>query len=121
LYFDSSQLEDGNKCPLVVIIHGGYWKARYTIATSLVDTLPSDLVRLGYMVYMIEYRRLDGETDYSIFDEKSENGGWPNSNNDITNALKQLASEHDTYTDKLVTDTCNGYVIHSMSMKHSQV
>jgi acetyl esterase/lipase len=40
----------------VVIVHGGFWRARYHL--SLGRPLAADLVRRGYAVWNLEYRRV---------------------------------------------------------------
>ena len=74
---------------MIVLIHGGFWKHKYSIDNSAIDTLPQFLVAKGYIVYVIEYRRV---LTVDQLDDKGDtnNGGWPNTNNDIISALQLL-------------------------------
>ena len=61
----------------VVIIHGGFWRARYDL--SLGRPLAADLVRRGYAVWNLEYRRVGA------------GGGWPATFEDIATGIDLLA------------------------------
>ena len=65
------------KAPVVVLIHGGYWTAMFD--RRQVTPLADDLVKAGYAVWNIEYRRL-GE----------DGGGWPGTFDDVNAALDRL-------------------------------
>src|SRR5260370_33619723 len=41
--------------PIVILIHGGYWRARYGL--DLMNSLAEDLTKRGYAAWNIEYRR----------------------------------------------------------------
>ncbi|MGW4891946.1 alpha/beta hydrolase family protein [Kitasatospora sp. NPDC004240] len=62
-----------------VLIHGGYWRARYRL--DLMHLLAADLQARGYAVWNVEYRRtgLPG-------------GGWPGTFRDVAAALDAVAS-----------------------------
>lgn len=62
---------------VVVLIHGGYWRARYD--ASLMDALASDLAERGWATANVEYRR------------SGNGGGWPETPDDIQAALRMLA------------------------------
>ena len=64
--------------PVMVSIHGGAWHKRY--GRSLMRGLAADLVRRGWAVWNIEYRRL-GEAG----------GGWPATFEDVAAAIDHLA------------------------------
>ena len=64
------------------IIHGGYFKAKYGIDNSGVNSLVPMLLERGYSVAMIEYRRIG-----------HPGGGWPGSNIDIVHALNKVYEE----------------------------
>ncbi|HEX5504508.1 MAG TPA: alpha/beta hydrolase [Thermomicrobiales bacterium] len=71
-------------CPVVILIHGGYWRARYGL--DLMDGLGDDLARRGVASWNIEYRRV-GEAG----------GGWPGTFQDVSRAadtLRDLATRH---------------------------
>ena len=63
--------------PVMVTIHGGAWHKRY--GRSLMRGLAGDLVRRGWAVWNIEYRRL-GEAG----------GGWPATFEDVAAAIDHL-------------------------------
>jgi len=64
--------------PVVVLIHGGFWRDRYGL--DLMDPLCVDLVTRGWAAWNIEYRRL-GESG----------GGWPTTADDVAAAVDALA------------------------------
>ncbi|MGB6581980.1 MAG: hypothetical protein WBF34_29100, partial [Streptosporangiaceae bacterium] len=61
--FGELWLPGGTSAATVVIVHGGFWRARYDL--SLGRPLAADLVRRGYAVWNLEYRRAGAA------------GGWP--------------------------------------------
>jgi acetyl esterase/lipase len=61
----------------VVIVHGGFWRARYDL--SLGRPLSADLVRRGYAVWNLEYRRVGA------------GGGWPTTFEDVAAGIDLLA------------------------------
>lgn len=61
----------------VVIVHGGFWRARYDL--SLGRPLAADLVGRGYAVWNLEYRRVGA------------GGGWPATFEDIAAGIDLLA------------------------------
>ena len=63
--------------PVVVAIHGGSWHVRY--GKVVMRGLAADLVRRGWAVWNIEYRRLGG------------GGGWPATFEDVAAAIDHLA------------------------------
>jgi acetyl esterase/lipase len=65
--------------PVVVLIHGGFWRAAYGL--ELMEPLANDLVSRGYAAWNIEYRRV-GQTG----------GGWPGTLEDVAAAIDQLAN-----------------------------
>jgi len=65
--------------PVMVAIHGGAWHKRY--GRSLMRGLAGDLVRRGWAVWNIEYRRLGGG-----------GGGWPATFDDVAAAVDHLGS-----------------------------
>ncbi len=42
--------------PTIILIHGGYWHARYGL--DLMNDLAEDLAKRGYAAWNIEYRRV---------------------------------------------------------------
>jgi acetyl esterase/lipase len=71
-------LPDGTALGTVVIIHGGFWRARYDL--SLGRPLAADLAARGYAAWNLEYRRaLAG-------------GGWPGTFEDVAAGIDLLAT-----------------------------
>ncbi len=69
---------DGAPLGTVVVIHGGFWRARYDL--SLGRPLAADLAARGYAAWNLEYRRaLAG-------------GGWPGTFEDVAAGLDLLAT-----------------------------
>jgi acetyl esterase/lipase len=68
----------GSRLPVVVVVHGGFWRQRYDV--SLADPLADDLAEHGYVGVAVEYRRVgDGGT-----------GGWPQTLVDVATAVDDL-------------------------------
>lgn len=63
--------------PLMVVIHGGSWHKRY--GKVVMRGLAGDLIRRGWAVWNIEYRRL------------GEGGGWPATFEDVASAIDYLS------------------------------
>lgn len=69
---------DGAPLGTVVIIHGGFWRARYDLILG--RPLAADLAARGYVAWNLEYRRaLDG-------------GGWPGTFEDVAAGIDLLAA-----------------------------
>lgn len=81
-----SNNSDRRSVPLVVLLHGGFWKSKYSISNSCLDNLPKFFMSLGIAVCVIEYRRVKAEHDI-------DEGGWPETGDDILNALNHLYNE----------------------------
>jgi len=64
--------------PVVVTIHGGSWTAG--VSKPVMRALAGDLVRRGYAVWNIEYRRLG----------RNQGGGWPATFEDVAAAIDHL-------------------------------
>ena len=61
--------------PLCVLIHGGFWRARYD--RSLMEGLVQDLTPQGWRVANVEYRRMGFRGG----------GGWPQTFEDVRDAI----------------------------------
>jgi len=70
-------LPAGEPAGTVVIIHGGFWRARYDL--SLGRPLAADLASRGYAAWNLEYRRVGA------------GGGWPHTFADIAAGVDLLA------------------------------
>ena len=76
--FGELWLPDGAAAGTVVVIHGGFWRARYDL--SLGRPLAADLAARGYAAWNLEYRRaLAG-------------GGWPATFEDVAAGIDLLAT-----------------------------
>src|ERR1700691_5317227 len=76
--------------PIVMNIHGGYWRAKYDLAHA--GHLCAALTARGLATWNIEYRRVG-----------DPGGGWPGTFEDIRNAyrfLPQLAKRYNTNSTK---------------------
>ncbi|MBA3565775.1 MAG: alpha/beta fold hydrolase [Actinobacteria bacterium] len=67
----------GRPHPVVVVIHGGYWKARYD--RSLMTGLCEDLAGRGVAAWNLEYRRM------------GNGGGWPETFDDVASGVDLLS------------------------------
>jgi acetyl esterase/lipase len=63
--------------PVMAVLHGGSWQKRY--GKPVMRGLAADLVRRGWAVWNIEYRRL------------GDGGGWPATFEDVALAIDHLA------------------------------
>ena len=82
-----------SKTPIVVLIHGGFWRAAYGL--SLMRGLARNLAQQGITAWNIEYRRIG-----------NVNGGWPNTMLDValaTDYLRTLAPQYGLDTERVVT------------------
>ncbi len=70
----------GTSRGVVVVIHGGFWKAAYD--ASLGEPLAADLAERGWTAYNIEYRR--------VGDGTGGGGGWPDTGDDVAAAIDRL-------------------------------
>ena len=62
--------------PVVVVLHGGFWRARYGV--ELARPLAADLAARGWAAVAVEYRRVGA------------GGGWPHTLDDVAAALDAL-------------------------------
>jgi acetyl esterase/lipase len=69
----------GETLPVVVLIHGGFWRQQYT--KRLMHRLARAVTDRGWMAYNIEYRRVG----------RFGTGGWPETFEDVTDAIDALA------------------------------
>jgi acetyl esterase/lipase len=71
----------GGDMPVVMLIHGGFWRSIYT--KKLMERLASAAVREGWAAWNIEYRRV------GIF---GGGGGWPETFEDVALALEFIST-----------------------------
>jgi acetyl esterase/lipase len=70
--------------PVVVVIHGGYWRARYDLAH--ISHLCAALTAGGVATWNVEYRRIGNRS-----------GGWPGTFADVALAVDHLRALAPTY------------------------
>jgi acetyl esterase/lipase len=95
---DPSQWADLSRPPgdsrgVVVVIHGGFWKAEYD--ASLGEPLAQDLVGRGWTVLNLEYRRVGSGP--------GGGGGWPATCDDVAAGLDLLRGVDGLSLDTVVT------------------
>lgn len=73
------QSSSNKKFPIVVVIHGGCWLSAVANA-DFMQGYATALTQEGYATYNIEYRSAD-----------HLDGGWPNTFNDVINAINHLS------------------------------
>ena len=73
--------------PVAVLLHGGYWRARYS--KRLMKLLSVDLTRRGFAAWNVEYRRVG----------RGQGGGWPATFDDVSVAIDHLATLGDARLD----------------------
>lgn len=78
--------------PMVVLIHGGFWRAQYTRA--LMTRMARAVEERGWAAWNIEYRRL------GIL---GGDGGWPQTFEDVAEAIDHVASFPGVDTHRVVT------------------
>jgi acetyl esterase/lipase len=62
--------------PVALIVHGGFWKQKWTVENTCITSIVVDLIANGFATVEVEYRRRD-----------DDGGGWPGSNEDVLAAL----------------------------------
>jgi acetyl esterase/lipase len=72
---------------VVVVLHGGYWRAKYS--KRVMKAVCADLARRGFAAWNVEYRRLGG----------GQGGGWPATFDDVGAAIDHLATLEDPRLD----------------------
>jgi acetyl esterase/lipase len=78
--------------PVVMLIHGGFWRALYGLSTT--THMAADLAASGLAVWNVEYRRIG-----------HDGGGYPGTGDDVAAAfehVEQLAAEFNLNASKIV-------------------
>ncbi len=70
--------------PVVVVVHGGFWRTGY--GAELGQPLAVDLVSHGWAVLNVEYRRVGRS-------QTAGGGGWPRTCTDVAGAVDALAHQ----------------------------
>ncbi|MED1953340.1 alpha/beta hydrolase family protein [Brevibacillus centrosporus] len=76
--------EGGGPHPVVIVVHGGFWKSMFTL--DLMEQVSADLARRGLATWNIEYRRVG-----------DDGGGYPGTFRDVANAVDFLREIAPTY------------------------
>jgi acetyl esterase/lipase len=101
LLWRAKQLENKQKNPLVILIHGGCWLSAYDIQHTY--ALSTGLAQAGFNVWSIEYRR-SGDIG----------GGWPNTYADVKAGILASANynsgEFDLAKSVLVGHSAGGHL-----------
>lgn len=87
-----ASVDSAERLPVVVAIHGGFWRAKYDL--THLDHFCAALARSGFAVWSLEYRRT-GEAG----------GGWPGTFEDILAGiryLQELSTRHPIDTGRVV-------------------
>lgn len=72
--------------PVVVIVHGGFWRTPY--GADLGRPLAADLAPRGWATLNVEYRRVGRSAT-------AGGGGWPTTMTDVATAMDRLATDGD--------------------------
>lgn len=75
-------LPPGELLPVVVVIHGGFWRTKYGV--ELAEPLAADLASFGVAALAVEYRRVGTGA--------GGGGGWPRTMADVSRAVDALAT-----------------------------
>ena len=93
LQYADLRIPDGDgPHPIVVLIHGGCWKAEYN--SGHLAAMAQAITEAGMATWTIEFRRIG-----------DENGAWPETFNDVSKAidwLPNIAAEHELDLDRVV-------------------
>ncbi|WP_433875241.1 alpha/beta hydrolase family protein [Sinomonas atrocyanea] len=90
LYLSASgtpRAPDGGWRGVVVVVHGGYWRDRYT--AELGAPVAADLAAQGFAAWNLEYRRAG--TDLEDGTRSAGDGGWPATFLDVAAGIDRLA------------------------------
>ena len=71
--------EAGQYRPVVILLHGGFWKVMYT--KRLMNLLAADVIDQGWAAWNLEYRRVGS----------FPSGGWPATFEDVAAGVDHLA------------------------------
>ena len=76
---------EGNKQPVVIVIHGGYWKDNHSLDSYPTAGLTDFLKTLDVVIWNLEYRRME-------FLGKNTTAPWPAVHADIADGIDFLAN-----------------------------
>ncbi|MBC3881879.1 alpha/beta fold hydrolase [Undibacterium sp. LX40W] len=95
----------GSDLPLLVLIHGGFWKPEYDRAHA--EAMSTALAEAGWTTLTLEYRRISGEPDVTV--------------QDLSTAIESLPSRVDRHNGKLllVGHSAGGHLVLWAAAKNS--
>lgn len=107
---DLRQPEGGGPHPVAVVIHGGFWRAKYTL--EHIGHLCAALTDSGVATWNIEYRRIG-----------DEGGAWPNTFLDVgaaTDHLRQIAPQYNLDLSRVVVvgHSAGGHLVAWVAARH---
>jgi acetyl esterase/lipase len=83
---------EGDRLPVAVVIHGGFWRQRYGV--ELAEPLCADLAAHGVAAAAVEYRRVDRTLQdgsrSATNTASAAGGGWPMTLADVARAVDSL-------------------------------
>lgn len=77
------KLENEVKLPIVIIIHGGYWKDNYCLDSYATSAIVDYLQAFDTAIWNLEYRRMDATGENS-------KAPWPTIFKDVANGIEHL-------------------------------
>jgi acetyl esterase/lipase len=92
LWWPSPESRPAGDLPVVVLVHGGFWRAPYT--KTLMRGLARSITEHGWVAWNIEYRRV------GFF---GGGGGWPNTFDDVAAAVEVLEAQPGLDLERVVT------------------
>jgi acetyl esterase/lipase len=114
LQFGDLRLPEGDEPhPVVIVVHGGFWRARYDLLH--IGHLCAELTAAGYATWNVEYRRVG-----------HAGGGWPGSCQDVLRAaahLSAMAAEYRLDLDRVVAlgHSAGGHLVAWLAAEHDQL
>ena len=106
LYLPEQFTDQKGLSPVMILIHGGYWKDNHNLNSYATSELIPELVASGWAVWNIEYRRMDSEGD-------NIKAPWPSVFADVASAvdaLRLFAAAHslDTHNVSVIGHSAGG-------------
>lgn len=90
LYLPLSHAHRASSLPVLILIHGGYWKDNHDLNSYATSQLIPELLASGWAVWNIEYRRMDS-------DGENIKAPWPAVFSDVASAVDSLRLFAESY------------------------